>query len=232
MAKEINLKDLYRVIKKRVWVIGIITFISLILGWIQLSYYTTPLYQTSAKIIVGADEDHMKTLRVIIKDSRVLQEVAKKLNLPISPEALAGKINVVSIDSSQVMSISVIDTDPKRAADIANTTAEVFKDEIPTIINFNDVIPLSPAKVNAWPINEKSTLSYVKYLIIGLILGIGVVFLLDSLDEKMYKESDIEEYLGLPILGNVSKMNKRNSKRKNHIKLNLVMRGGEFFDHK
>ena len=59
-----------------------------------------------------------------------------------------------SIDASQVVSISVIDSDPTMAANIANTTAKVFKEEIPNIIGFNDVQLLSEAKVVPYPIND------------------------------------------------------------------------------
>ena len=47
-----------------------------------------------------------------MKDPTIMEKVAQDLNLKRSPEALAGQITVQSIDTSQVVSISVIDSDP------------------------------------------------------------------------------------------------------------------------
>ena len=77
-----------------------------------------------------------------------MEKVVQDLNLDRSPETLAGQITVQSIDASQVVSISVVDTDPKMAANIANTTAKVFKEEILNIVGFNNVQLLSDAKID------------------------------------------------------------------------------------
>ena len=56
VAKEINLKDLYRVIKKRLWVVALITILAAIAGWFYSSLNQTELlYQTSTNIIIDAD---------------------------------------------------------------------------------------------------------------------------------------------------------------------------------
>ncbi|RLQ96286.1 YveK family protein [Falsibacillus albus] len=228
MVKEINIKDLLRVIEKRFWIIILMIFLSIAAGWIHSKYFTTPLYQTSTKIIIGADPGYMKTLQVIIKDSTVLQKVANQLKLPFSADALAGKIIVDNIDDSQVVRISVVDTNPERAAQIANKTASVFKNEVPNIVNFRDVRILSEANVNPWPINESSNSSLIEAMGIGFVIGLGLVFLMDSLDETINKESEIEEYLGIPILGNVSRMTRRNIMKKNRMRLNIAIKGESY----
>jgi capsular polysaccharide biosynthesis protein len=230
-AKDINLKELFYVIKKRLWVIVVIALITTSLGAYHSYSNNTPLYQTSSRIIIGATLDSRTTLQVIIKDSTVLDKVVKELGLKQSPEALAGQITVESIDNSQVVSIGVTDTDPNRAAQIANTTAKVFKDEVPNIMNFNGVRLLSEARVNPWPINQSQNKMIMIYLVIGLVIGIGLVFLLDSLDDSLRLVSDVEELLELPVLGKVSKMHKKNLKRKNVKQVELEV-GDETIGYK
>lgn len=209
-AKDINIKELIKVMRKRLWIIVIMTAVTTIAGIVYNANTATLLYQSSTRIIIGADSELMKTLQVIIRDSTVLEKVAEKLNLNRSPEGLASQIAVQSLDSSQVVSITVVDTDPKMAAAIANTTAEVFKVEIPRIINFNEVSILSKAKINANPINEDQNRTIISAFVFGLIAGIGLVFFLDSLDETVKSEKEVEEYLVLPVLGRISQMNKKN----------------------
>lgn len=224
-AKDINLKELYYVVKKRLWIILVLMVFTTGLGVYFSDSKDTPLYQSSSRIIIGANSENSKTLQVIIKDAIILDKVVQKLDLPQSPEELAGQITVTSVDSSQVVSISVTDTNPERAAKIANTTARVFKEEIPNIMDFKDVRLLSDATVNPLQINQSQNNTPLISLIAGLVLGIGLVFLLDSLDETLGNNHEVEEILGLPVLGRVSKSTKKNLKRKYVKQVNLEARG-------
>ena len=211
-AKEIDLKELFQVIKKRLWIVAVITILFTTFAGVYSAFFTTPMYQSSSRIIINADAEYRKTLQVIIEDSTVMEKVSQELNLERSPEALAGQITVQSIDASQVVSISVIDTNPEMAASIANTTAKVFKEEIVNIVNFNNVQLLSDAQINNQPINDNQTRTILIGLIVGLVAGIGLVLFLDSLDDSVNSEDDVEEFLGVPVLGKVSKIKKKNLK--------------------
>jgi capsular polysaccharide biosynthesis protein len=223
--KEINLKDHFKIIKKRIWILILLMIISASMGFIKNNFFTTPLYQSSTRIIVGADELMMKNLQVLIRDSSVLQLVINEMGLNRTPEGLAQQISVSSIQSSQIVSLAVIDTDPKLAAEIANTTANVFKNEIPNIVGFDNVKLLNEAKINPFPINPPQNSTIIMAAIVGLIIGIGIIYFLDSLDDSIRSNEDIENMLGLTVLGNVSKMNKKSMKKINSKVKNIELRG-------
>ncbi|MEK3885887.1 YveK family protein [Bacillus sp. FSL K6-3431] len=227
IVKEINLKDLYRVIKKRFWLVLLITILVTTAGWFYSNLNKTELlYESSTNIIINADSEYRKTLQVIIKDTIVLENVIKDLGLEKSSKALASQINVESIDLSQVVEIRVTDTDPERAAHIANTTAKVFKEEIPNILEFEDVSILSEAKVNSLPINESNQNKIIiAAFLFGMMLGLGLVFLIDSLDDSIKSELEIEMMLGVQVLGSISVMNKRNVKKRKRKSRELELRG-------
>ncbi|WP_079505293.1 YveK family protein [Mesobacillus jeotgali] len=211
-AKEINLKEIFSVIKKGFWIIAIITAFSAFAGYLYGEKDVTLLYQSSARIIIGKEAD-MNTLQVILKDPVVLEKVVERLGLNRSPESLANQINVGILESSKVVNISVTDTDPARAADIANTTAEEFKTEITRLLDFDDMEIFSPAKINPNPINEEDSKLGIIGIVFGVLAGIGFVFFLDSLDDTVRSQKDVEDYLGLPVVGRISKMNKKNIKK-------------------
>ncbi|MEH7545756.1 YveK family protein [Neobacillus vireti] len=223
-AKEINLKELFGVIKRYFWIIILVTVLAGITGAVLNSVSTTPLYASSSRIIIGADEESRKTLQVIVKDSIILDKVINRLGLSLSAEELAGKITVASVDSSQVVSITVIDPNPNQAAIIADSTAQIFRDEVPNIIGQDYVRLLSKAKVYPVPINQKNNNKLYIGIIVGLIVGIGIAFLLDSFDDRIRPDNDIENLLGLPLLGRVPKVNKRNVKKRS-MKFQLESRG-------
>ncbi|MFD0829855.1 YveK family protein [Neobacillus sp. M.A.Huq-85] len=232
-AKEINLKELFLVIKSRFWIIAIITTLAGIVGFIQSNSKPVPLYSSSTNIIIGADEESRKTLQVIVRDSAILDKVIKEMDLKTTAEALAQQITVSSIESSQVVNISVVDKDSSLAAKIADTTANVFREEVPNIFDKDYVRILSKAKVKPIPINQGNDLNKLIIAIAGgLIVGIGLAFFIESLDDRIRSEQEIETVLGLPVLGRVPKSNKRNMKRKvTHTKLEIDLRG-EKIDYK
>ncbi|WP_368657382.1 YveK family protein [Metabacillus halosaccharovorans] len=223
-SKEIDLKEVFMIIKRYVWIILLITILSTSAGaFYSVSTYS-PLFQSTARIIIGADSNMITTLKVIIQDSTVLEKVVQKLNLPYSAESLSGKISVGSIENSQVVTISVVDSNPKQAATIANTVAETYKDEIPAIMDFKDVRLLSEAKEIPFPINENQNRTIIIAAIGGIVIGIGLAFLLDSLNNSIRKEHEVEELLGIPVLGSVDKMKKKNMQKKKGKKTSFEQR--------
>jgi capsular polysaccharide biosynthesis protein len=218
--KEINLKEYFDVIKRRIWIVVVFTIITTGAGYVYAKSNTHPVYQASTRIILGTTPDTISTLMVIIKDPAILSYVVKDLNLKEDPEALANQINVASLNNSQVVNIDVTASSPDLAAKIANSTAEVFKQRIVDILNFHNVTILSEAKVNPWPITGNHAKVVEVAIILGVILGIGLTFLLDSLDDTVRDEMEIEQVIGLPVVGSVSRIKKRNTegkKKKNKV---------------
>lgn len=213
--KEIDLKEIYTVIKRRFWMIAVITILTTFVAGFYSFMYTSPIYATSTRIALNSTAETINTLNVIIKDPAVLEKVAAKLRINRSGEALSGQINVETIGNSQIINISVIDSNPVLAADIANATVETFQKEIPSFIELNGVEVVSKAQPNNYPINQNHSRYIMMGIIAGIIIGVGLVFLLDSLDDSIRNKREVEEIFDAPILGAVSKMSKRNTTKGN-----------------
>lgn len=224
MAKEINLKEILGIIKKRLWIIVAATILATLAGYFYSMFFNqAPLYQTEKRIVIGADANQMSTLMVMIKDPTVLEKVSKEINYKRLPNALNGEIATENIDSSQVVSISVTDRDPRLAAEIANTTASTFKGEAADILDFTKVQLLSEAKINPTRINPDSRYPLIIAFIVGLAAGLGIVFLLNSLDNSIQSEQELERVLGVTALGSISKMNTKNVY--GYFNINIFKRG-------
>src|SRR5690554_4595952 len=125
--KEIDLKRLYRLFKKRLWILVLLTVLLTSLGSVYVSMPRTPLYESSTRIYLQADEDLFNTVKVIMREPAVLKEVINELELQRSPEALRGQISVAGVDGSTVLRLSVVDTDPIIASTIANTIVNGYE---------------------------------------------------------------------------------------------------------
>ncbi|EOP66410.1 YveK family protein [Bacillus cereus] len=226
MDKEINLKNLFTIIRKKIWIILLFTTFTTLGGAIYSMYVKTPLYASSARLIVQANAETMNTLKAMVNEPVILEKVAAELNINRSVGALSGQISTESVQGSQIIRINVVDTDPLLAHKIANTTATVYKKEVANILNFNNVsiLPEDPVQKHSMPINVNHTKTIAIAFLIGMVLSIGFIFLLDSLDETIKTERRIEQLLDIPVLGGISKMSKKNKKDKYSEKNTLSLK--------
>jgi capsular polysaccharide biosynthesis protein len=112
------------------------------------------------------------------------------------------------------MNISAVDTSYKHAVEIVNAVSTVFKEEIPKIMKVDNVTILSEADPNvlASPINSNPVISIILAFIVSLMLAVGLVFLLDYLDDTIKSEEDIASTLELPTLSYISRISRSDLK--------------------
>lgn len=219
MEETISLKELLQTLRKRLLLILSITFVAVLVSGIVSFYFLTPIYQSSTQFLVNQAKDDqpvynpgeiqtnlqlINTYNVIIKSPAILDIVIKNLDLDMTAEQLNSKITVGSQTDSQVVAITVQDADPKMAADIANTTVNVFQKEIKEIMNVDNVSILAKAEVNSSPVKPNPYLNIAIAAVVGLMAGVGLAFLLEYFDNTVKDEQDIERNLDLPVLGVIS----------------------------
>lgn len=227
-GKEINLREVLLTLRKRAWLIILITGVLTALGILYNSRPEPPVYASSTRVIIAASSEMMSTVKALVREPIVLNEVIERLGLNASPGQLRGKIQVNSVESSLITVVSVMDDDPQRAADIANTTVDVYRKVAAETLSISSIRLLTPAQPELNPINSRSnTIVYIAFLV-GLILSVSLTFLLNSLDESIRTESDIESRLGLNMLGQVPVIKRRHSEGTSRKTKSSMIRGETF----
>ncbi|MFC4322634.1 YveK family protein [Litchfieldia salsa] len=223
MEETISLKELFQTIRKRLWMIIILAAFTTGVAGVASYLLITPIYQSSTQILVSqkasdqamfnqqdirANLDLISTYTVIIKSPAILELVKEELDLERSTSQLNGQISVGAEGNSQVVKITVEDEDPQKAVDIANTTATVFQDEIKSLMNVDNVSILAEAEnaENPAPVKPQPALNMAIALMVGTMIGVGLAFLLEYLDNTIKTEQDIEKLLGIPVLGAVTEI--------------------------
>ncbi|MEH7141040.1 YveK family protein [Priestia megaterium] len=218
MEETISLRELFQVLRKRLWLIVLITIIAATVSAVISFFVLTPVYESKTQILVNQAKNDQQlynnqtvqtnvqlinTYNDIIKSPAILDKVIKELKLDGSAQSLSGQIQVTNAENSQVAQIVVQDTSAKRATEIANTTASVFKKEVPKIMNVDNVSVLSKATLgeSASPVKPQPLMNIAIAVVAGLMVGIGLSFLLEYLDNTLKTEQDIENLLELPVMG-------------------------------
>ena len=150
----------------------------------------------------------VKDYKEIILSQDVLAKVIDDLKLNVQPSALAKKINVTVPTDTRIVSIAVSDGDAKEAARIANSLRQIAAEKIIAVTKVSDVTTLEEAEVP----NSPSSPNIRRNTLIGFLAGgvlISVVILVvEVLDDRVKKPEDVEEALGITLLGVVPNMNK------------------------
>lgn len=160
----------------------------------------------------------------------IMNKVVEKYpDLGESPTTLAAKISVSSANNSQVMNLVYQDTSYTHAVAVVNAVSAVFKEQIPQIMNVDNITILSEADPAAKvaPINLNPVMNIVISFVVSLMLALGFVFLLDYLDDTVKTEDDIVEILEVPVLAVAGKMSKAELKKNARLKTTEKSKVGE-----
>ena len=121
----------------------------------------------------------------------------------VSASQLAKNISVTTQQQSQVFSVSAKADTPEKAKAEANAVARSFRDQIPNIMNINNVTIVAPATngVQSSPNVKMFTLAG---FVIGLVLTFAVILIREMTNTTVRDDSYLSQELGLTNLGHVA----------------------------
>ena len=217
MEETIDLREYFSIIKKRFWIIALITILAVFISGVISFFVLKPVYEAKTSLIVNTEKTQETqiitgdqfsvtqklaiTYGEIIKSRIVLEEVIKNLNLKTSYEGLAGQITVSPVKDTQIIGISIQDTNKERANNIANEIPKVFTEEAKRITKANDIQVIDKAISPNEPVKPNKIMNMAISAVLGMMIGLFVVFLIEYLDNKIKTPQDIEKNLGLSVIG-------------------------------
>lgn len=222
-VEVIDLRDIWRIIKKGKWILISLPLIAMITSGIISFFVLTPRFEASTTLMVGKTysgpdavmlqyndiltaNQLVKTYSQIAKSRSVVEKVIASEQLNMTPEELSGKIDVKPVKDTQLIQITVEDTSPERATRIANYTAAVFMGKVVEIMKVDNVNIVDHAVVPASPVKPNKKLNIIIAGVVGFMVAFGLVFLLEFLDRTIKNSEDVERHLELPVLGVIPKM--------------------------
>ena len=218
--EDLGLKELFDFIVEKLFLLTFIIIIVCLVGCMYSLFLQKPMYSSYTTVVLGGDDSKEKaesitqndvtlnqnlveTYAEIVKSKRVINQVINELKLDISYEGLSNKINVTAVNDTEIIKITVTDSDAVKAKSIANATANYFTNEIVKLYSLNNVNILDKATVAKRPYNISIIKQLIVYVMIGVVIGFGILFVLYYFDRTIKSVEQVEQKLGLPILGSV-----------------------------
>lgn len=221
MEEEIDLRQYWDMLRKR-WVIVVaLPLIAALTSGIVSLFIIKPVYQASTTLIVGkkaseagqaavqmldnsvlqANLQLAKTYAAIAQSRTVEQNVIDDLNLELTVKELDSMVSINPVKTTEILEIQVMNTDPDLAADIANSMANGFSKAVIDIKKVDSVSIIDTAVTPTNPVKPNKELNVLIAFVVGLMASIGLVFLLEYLDNTIKTSNDVENVLGIPVLG-------------------------------
>lgn len=225
--EELDVKDFFKYILSKQIIVILCIFLVVIIGSIYTFKLKVPQYKASTTIVLTTENKSnsaitqndltlnkslVLTYSEIVKSKKVLNQVIKNLDLNISYGELNSMLQVNSVSDTEIINITVISEDKNLTYTIANETAKIFSKEIVNLYNIENVNIIDKAEKTDLPYNMNYTKDIIIYIIIGIFLGNILIIFNFYFDTSIKSTDEIEMKLGLPLLGSIPFVGRKNKK--------------------
>ncbi len=211
------LRDILQVLRRRVWIIAL-TIIVLVGAAIGSSLAQAPQYESTIKILIGqrgsADpalaptvfdlQQLTLTMAEAVNSVPVAEAAIQRLNLQATPEDLLENLDVQAIEETQFIEVSYTDTSAARSQRVANTIGAAFADQVSEIspaANGVTATVWEEAELPSGPVSPDPRSRAILALAMGALLGLGLAFLVEALDDSWQSPEEAEQVSGVPTFG-------------------------------
>lgn len=221
--EELDLKELFNIFWQRKLEIILIILISMVIGAVYSYAILKPQYTSYATVLLTQVTDNktedntsitqtdinlnsklVSTYTEIITSKAVLEEVIDGLNINnLTVENLKKSIKVSAKTDTEMLKITVTNSNPNYAAMIANKITEIFSDKIEDIYKINNVYVVDKAEANEEPSNVNHLKDIIIFTFIGIVIACAYTLLMNMLDNTIKTEADIEKLTGLMVLASI-----------------------------
>lgn len=211
---EIDMGDLLRMLLHRLWLILLAMIGGAAAAFIISRFLITPRYQSTTKIYILNRENSntvtasdlqlgtqlTKDYAELIQCRYVLETVSGDMGLGLSYKAMKEMVTVSNPADTRILSITVTDTDPARAKEIADYIRDVSAEHIRKVMDIEAVNMVEDADL---PPEQYSPDTSRNMLLGGAAGGAGMVLILVLvylLDDSIKGAQDVERYLNMSVL--------------------------------
>ena len=220
MNKQITIGDLLKIFLQHIKLIIIVTLAGAVLAFLYVTYMVTPMYSTSALIMVqngnsfeasiSSNTQSISGEKVNMSDISQSQTLANTCATlftvdPDMKSIISGaSISIKVVENSYFLRISSTSSDPHTAANIANlvanTAPQVFKKY------FGDAGKVDTVEEASVP-SSPSSPNKMRYVLIGLLVGLAVSlvisFLLEIIDTTIKPGDDLYKLYDIPVFAEI-----------------------------
>lgn len=214
---EIDLLELFNEVKNNLALIIGVTVLGTVLSLVFTLFILKPQYESSSTIYIQpkvvenqlnyndvlTSQKMAVTYTEIAKSNQVLNQVSPYFTKELDEEKIKDALSVESVQDTQIISISATTFDPELSAKIVNRVVSVFVEEVKQIMEIDNLRVIDVAIPNEQKVAPSNSLNVAIGTVLGMMLGLGIVFLRKMLNRTIQSRQEAESLLGYPVLGEI-----------------------------
>ena len=223
--EELDLKEIFNIFWNKKVQIAIITIIFIIIGSIYSFVIVKPDYSSFTTLVLAKTDSSastnsttgsitqsdltlnqklISTYSELVKSKSVLRTVISNLSLTnLTEENLKKSVNVTAVEDTELIKITVKNSNPKDAAVIANEIAKVFTDQVTSIYNISNIHVVDQAEVAEGPYHINHAKDLLLFAFAGIVVASLYVLIANMLDTTIKTAEDVEKNTGLLVLAQI-----------------------------
>ena len=213
---EIDLEEIVRLLWNHLGQILAATVAAGLVCFLVCTFLLAPRYQASVELIVNTRQDTsgtvtndninsaknmVSTYAIVIKSNTVLNMVIDEMDLDLTYEQLNKMVSVSSVDSTQIMRITVENEDPVLAGEIVQTIARIAPGTVVETVEAGSCKVVSDVRIHNNPVFPKTNLYTMVAALLGCAVVCGIIILQYFLHNYVINDEDVQNHLKLPVLG-------------------------------
>lgn len=208
----IDIQELAYVLWKKISILLLCTIIGAGVTGVYTKLFVTPQYQSSAMIYIYGSTASFNSSKLTLsseltedyttlaKSREVMEGVIDKMGFDCTTQELASAISVSHDENSSILMMTATNSDPKVAADIANSVADETAERISEVMNIDKPSTVEDAVVSSSPVSPNLLKNILIGAFAGLIISAGVIILSFLKDDTIKTADDVAHYLDTTLL--------------------------------
>lgn len=227
----LSINDVFKTLKRRWRIIVSIILICLIGSTVYSFFIARPVYKVSTKLFIGKEvteggadynsseiqmyQKLIKTYAGIAQSEDVIQRALDRSNIDLNAKSILANMEVTPGVDDQFLTIALKSEDPSEGLEILNNIIDEFIETSSKIYTNGNISVVTTAKYPDSPISPNKMMNIAISFILGLMIGVGLSFLLEYLDDTAKSKDEVEAILGVPVLGVLPEFSDEDEKRSN-----------------
>ena len=212
----ISISEIFEALKKRWILIVSITLVATLISGILSFFVIKPTYEASTKVFVGKEESSLEgyntndiqmyqkllqTYAETIKTNEVIQAAINNTNADLSIKDVKDSLTVTPIADTQILQIKYKNNDPEVAKSILENITNEFVILSKELVPNGNVRVIEAVQLPEDPVAPNKKMNIAIAFLLGLMVSVGLVFLLEYLDNTFKSKENLERELGIPVIG-------------------------------
>lgn len=212
----ISISEIFEALKKRWILIVSITLVATLISGILSFFVIKPTYEASTKVFVGKEESSLEgyntndiqmyqkllqTYAETIKTNEVIQAAINNTNADLSVKDVKDSLTVTPIADTQILQIKYKNNDPEVAKSILENITNEFVILSKELVPNGNVRVIEAVQLPEDPVAPNKKMNIAIAFLLGLMVSVGLVFLLEYIDNTFKSKENLERELNIPVLG-------------------------------